>query len=120
MALYSTSMAYDLPVPIVTLPIIAFPIVALLSLQIVSQTVLRYKQCGIWSRAIGHTETGFKGQEVGDDTRHCVHRLRDLQSGCKRSRFCGIREVGRNVESLPRLNDLEVAYSKVIYYFVLV
>jgi len=120
MALYSTSIAYDRPLPIVALAIIAFPIVALLSLQIMSQTILCYKQCGMWSKTTGHTETGFKGQDVGDDTFHCVHLVRDPQSGCKGSRFCDIWEVGQDVESLLGLHDLDVAYAKVICYFVLV
>ena len=44
MALYSTSMAYDLALLIVALPIITLPMVALLTLRISSPTFLRYKQ----------------------------------------------------------------------------
>jgi len=43
MALYSTSMAYDLALPIVARPIVALPIVALSTFRVSSSTVLRYK-----------------------------------------------------------------------------
>jgi len=42
MALYSTSMTYDLAPPIVTLPIVALPIVAFFTFQVSSSTFLCY------------------------------------------------------------------------------
>jgi len=46
----STSMAYDLALPIIALPIIALPLV---TVSIPSPTFLLYKQCGIWNKTAG-------------------------------------------------------------------
>jgi len=121
MALYSTSMAYDLALPIITLPIVALPIVALpiVTLPILSPTSLHYKQWCIWSKTAGPAEARFEGQEVGDDARHCVCFLSDLKWGCQVSPFFGIREVEHDVEFCPRVFDRDVAYGKVIDYLVL-
>jgi len=75
-ALYSTFMAYDLAVPIFALPIVAIPVVAI---PVSSSTFLRYKQYGIWSKTTGPVEAGFEGQEVGDNARHCVRFLSELE-----------------------------------------
>ena len=109
MALDSTSMAYDL----------ALPIVALSTFRVSSSTFLRYKQCGIWSKTAGPAEAGFEGQEVGDNARHCVRFLSELECRCKGSPLFGIREVGHDVEFPPRVFDRNVAYGKVIDYLVL-
>ena len=114
MALYSTSMAYDL-----ALLIIALAIVTLLTLQILSPTFLRYKQCCIWSKTVGPPEAGFEGQEVGDDVRHSVSLLSELECGCKGSPFFGIQEVGHDVEFTLRVFNHDVAYGKVLDYLVL-
>jgi len=109
MALYSTSMAYDLALPIIALPIVA--------LSILSLTFLHYKQYGIWSKTAGPAEAGFEGQEVGDDACHCVRFLSQLECGCKDSPFFNIRDIGHDVGSPPRVFDRDVAYGKVIDYF---
>jgi hypothetical protein len=114
MAFETTSMAYDLALPIVTLPI-----VTLVTLQVSSSTFLRYKQSGIWSKTTGPAEAGFEGQEVGDDARHSVSLLSELECGCKGLPFFGIREVGHDVEFPPRVFDRDIAYSKVMDNFVL-
>jgi hypothetical protein len=51
MALYSTSMADGLALPIVALPIVGLPVVAhaVVALPVSSSTFLRYKQCDNWS-----------------------------------------------------------------------
>jgi len=61
MAFDSTSMAYDLALPIIALPIVALPIIAIpiVTLPISSPTFLGYKQCGIWSKTAGPVEAGF-------------------------------------------------------------
>jgi len=121
MASESTSMACDMPHPIVALAILALPVVALpiIALRVSSSTLLRYQHCGIWSKTAGPVEEGFEGQEVGDDTRHCVCLLSEHENGCKSSPFFGIREDGHDVEFLPRVLDRDVAYSKIIDYLVL-
>jgi len=119
MAIDSTSMAYDLALPIVALPIVALPIVALFTFRVSSSTCHRYEQCGIRSKAAGPAEPGFEGQEVGDDARHRVSLLSELKCGCKDSPFFGIRGVGRDVEFPPRVFDRDVASGKVIDYLVL-
>jgi len=116
MAFDSTSMAYDLALPIVTLPVVTLPVVAI---GASSWTFLCYKQCGIWSKTAGPAEAGFEGQEVGDDPRHNVSLLSELQCGCKGSPFFSIREVGHVVEFPPRVFDRDVTYGKVIDYLVL-
>ena len=119
MALYSASMAYDLALPVVALPIVAFPIVALSTFRVSFPTFLRYKQCGVWTKTAGPAEAGFEGQEVGDDARHSVSLLSELECGCKGSPFFGILEVAHDVEFPPRVFDCDVAYGKIIDYFVL-
>jgi hypothetical protein len=119
MAHYSTSMAYGLVLPIVALPIMALPIVALpfvalavVALRVSSSTFLPCKQCAIWITTAGSVEAGFFGQEVGDDIRHCVCLLSELECGCKGSPFFGIWEIGHDLEFPPRVFDRDVAYSK--------
>ena len=114
MALDSTSMACHL-----ALPIVALPIIALSTFGVTSSPFLRYKQCGIWSKTVGPPEASFEGQEVGDNARHCVHCLSELECRCKGSPFSSIREVGHDVEFPPRVFDCDVAYSKVMDYLVL-
>jgi len=116
MALYSTSMAYGLALPIVAIPVVALPFV---TLPISSPTFLRYKQCSIWNKTAGPAEAGFEGREVGDNARHCVHFLSELECRCKGSPFFGMPEVGHDVEFPPRVLDRDVAYGKVIDYLVL-
>jgi hypothetical protein len=60
MALNSSSMAYDLALPIVALPIIAHPIVANYTFRVLSSTFLLYTLCGIWSKNSGPAEVGFE------------------------------------------------------------
>jgi hypothetical protein len=65
MAFDSTSMAYDLALPIVALPIVALPIVAipvvaLFTFRVSFSTFLRYVQCSIWSKTAGPAEAGFE------------------------------------------------------------
>jgi len=121
MALYSTSKAYDLALPTVALPIVAIPIVALpvVALPISSSTFCLHEQCSIWTKTGGPAEAGFEGQEVGDDVRHCVCFLSELECRCNGSPFFGIREVGHEVEFPPRVIDRDVAYGMVIDYLVL-
>jgi hypothetical protein len=121
MAFDSTSMAYDLALPIVALSInalllIAHPVVAL---RVSHSTFLLYKNCGIWSNTAGTVEVGFEGQEVGDDSHHSVTLLSEIECGCKGSPFFGIREVGHDVEFPPRVFDTDVAYDKFIDYLSL-
>jgi len=131
MALFSTSMAYDLALPIVpipivpirivalpivALPIVTLPIVALLTLRVSSWTFVRYKQCGIWSTTSGPAEASFEGKEAGDNTCHCVRLVSDLECGCKCSLLFGIREVGHEAEFPPTVFNRDVAYGKVIDY----
>jgi len=119
MAFDSTSMAYDLALPIVALPIVALPVFALFTFRVSSSTFRRYKQCGIWSNTACPAEAGFQRQEVGDDAHHSVSLLSELKCGCKGSPFFGIREVGHDVEFPPGVFDHDVAYGKVIDYFIL-
>jgi len=116
MAFESTSMAYDLALPIIALPIVAIPFVAPFTFRVLSSTFLRYKQCGIWRKAAGPAEAGFEGQEVSDNARHSVGLLIELECGCKGSPFVGFREVGHDIEFPPRVFDRDVAYGKVIDY----
>jgi hypothetical protein len=86
-------MPYGLALPIVTLPIIALPTVALpivalpivgcFTFRVSSSTFLRYQLCDIWSKTSGPAEAGFKGPQVGDNGRHCVHFLSELECRCK-------------------------------------
>jgi len=121
MALYSTSMAYGLALPIVALPIVTLPVIALpvVALRVSSSIFHRYKHCGIWSRTGGPAMVGFEGLVVGDDTRHYVRLLSELECGCKGSPFFGIREDGHDVEFPPRVFDHDVAYGKVMACLVL-
>jgi len=116
MAFDSTSMAYDLALPVIALAIVPLPIV---TFPISSTTFLRYKQRGIWSKTAGPAEAGFERQGVGDNAPHCVRFLSELECKCKGSPFFGIREVGHDVEFPPRVFDRDVAYGKVIDYLVL-
>jgi len=116
MAFDSTSMAYDLALPIVALAIVTLAIV---THRLSSLTFLCYKQCCIWSKTAGRAEAGFEGQEVGDNARHCVRCLSELEYRCKGSPFFGIREVLHYIEFPPRVFDRDVAYCKVIDYLVL-
>jgi len=84
-----------------------------------SSTCLGYKQCGIWNKTAGPVEAGLEGQEVGDNARHCIRFLSELECECKGSLFFGIREVGHDVEFPPRVFDRDVAYCMVIDYLVL-
>jgi len=115
-ALYSTSMAYDLSLPIVALPIIVLPVVAL---SISSPTCLHYEQFSIRSKTADRAEAGFEGQEVAHDACHYVRFLRDLECRCKRSPFFGIRERRYAGQRTPRVFDRDVTYGKVIDYRVL-
>ena len=54
MALYSTSLAYVLAPPIVTLPVIA-----IFTFRLSSSAFLHYKSSGIWSKTTGPAEAGF-------------------------------------------------------------
>ena len=119
MAFDSTSMAYDLALPIVALPIVAHRIVAHFTFRVSSSTFLRYIQCGIWSKTACPADAGFEGQEVGDNACHCVRFLSELECGSKGSPSFGIWEVGHDVEFSPRVFDGDVAYGKVIIYLVL-
>jgi len=121
MAFDSTSMAYDLALPIIAHSIVAVPVVALpvVDLRVSSLTVLRYKECGSWSKSTGPVEAGFDGQEVGDYRSHRVSLLSELECGCKGSPFFGIQEVEHDVEFPPRVFDHDVTYGKIIEYFVL-
>ena len=56
---------------------------------------------------------------MGDDARHSVSLLSELECGCKGSPFFGIREVGHDVKFPSRVFDRDVAYGKVIDYLVL-
>ena len=105
MALYSTSMAYDL-----ALPIVALPIVTHLTLRTSSPIFLPPKHRGIWRKTSGPAEAGFEGQEVGDHTRDCVRLLSELECGCKGSPFFSIREVGHDVEFHPTVFNRNVTY----------
>jgi len=62
---------------------------------------------------------GFAGQQVGDNARHCVRFLSELESRCKHLPFFYIREVGYNVEFPPKVFDRDVAYGQVNDYLVL-
>jgi hypothetical protein len=86
-------MAYDLTLPIVALPIVAFLVLAVpvVALRLSSSTFDHYKHCGIWSMTVGTAEADFEGQEVGDNARHSVRFLSELESGCKVSSFFGIQ-----------------------------
>ena len=58
----------------------------------------------------------FEGQEVGEDTGHCVHLLSELEGGWKGLQLIIIQEVGHDVEHPPRVFDRDVTYGKVIDY----
>jgi len=75
MTFVSTSMEYDLALPIVTLSIVPISVVTLFTFRVSSSTFLCYKQCGIWTKSADHAEGGIEGQEVGDDARHSASLL---------------------------------------------
>jgi hypothetical protein len=114
MARYFTSMAYYLAHPIVALPLVAF-----FTIEVSSSTFLRYKYCGIWSQTTGPAEASFEGQEVGNNGRHCVRFLTELEGGCKGSPFFSMWDVGHDVEFPPTVFDGDIAYRNVIDYLVL-
>jgi len=57
------------------------------------------------------------GGTVGDDARHSVSLLSELECGCKGLPFFGIWELGHYVEFPPGVFDHDIAYGKVIDYF---
>jgi len=116
MAFDYTSMASDLALPIVALPVADLPVVAL---RISSVTFLCYQYCGMWSKTADPGEVGFEGQEVCDDSCHCVSLLRELESGCKGLPFFRIRDVEHDVEFPLRVFDRDAAYGKAIDYLLL-